>query len=164
MGEAENFGELVSLIWEWGAKVILSLSVLTLIVAGFIYMSAGGEEEKVSQAKEVGTGAIIAATIVLFSGVLQTFIKKPLEGIEPGEAELTGFPQVIETTSNLLLTFVGGFAVLILVFNGIQYMFAKGDPEKLNKAKNQSKYAIIGLIFAVLAYFIIGFVINFWTG
>lgn len=53
LGEADNFGELLSLIWSWGLKIILPLSILTLIVAGFMYMSSEGDEEKLTQAKEV---------------------------------------------------------------------------------------------------------------
>lgn len=164
LGEADNFGELVSLFWTWSAKVILTLSVLTLIAAGFMYMSAGGSESKVNQAKDVGQGAIIASIIVLFSGVLQRFLKAPTEEIAPGEAQLNELPNVIQNVANTLLSFVGAFAVLVLVINGVQYMLANGDEEKLNKAKRHSKYAVFGLVFAVLSYTIMSVVVNFWIG
>jgi len=164
LGEADNFGDLVSLIWSWGIKIILPISILVLIVSGFMYMASEGNEEKIAQAKEVSSGAIISATILLFSGVLKNVLQKPLQGIETGDADLNSLPQVIQNTSNLMLTFVGAFAVFTLVYNGIQYMFAGGDQEKLDKAKNHSKYAVIGLIIAVLAYYIVDFVISFWIG
>lgn len=163
LGEADNFGELVSLIWSFGAKVILTLSVLTLIVSGFFYISAGGDGEKLNQSKNIGTGAIIAATLVLFSGVLQRLIQKPLQNISPGKTELTDLPNVIMNVSNLLLAFVGGFAAIVLIYNGIQYMLAKGELEKIEKAKKQTQYALIGLLVSVLAYYAIGFLIRFWT-
>lgn len=164
LGEADNFGELVSLVWSWGLKVILPLSVVTLIIAGFMYMSSGGDENKVSQAKQVWTGSIISATILLFSGVLKNFIQKPLEGIDQGNATLNSLPLVIQNVSNLLLTFVGAFALVVLVYNGIKYMLASGEPEKIEKAKKQTKYAVIGLVIAVLAYYLIDFLIGFWVG
>lgn len=162
LGQADNFGELVTLIWNWGAKIILSFSVLTLIIAGFFYVSAGGEIEKINQAKQVGLGSIIAASIVLFSGVLKTIIQKPLDNFKPGETELSDLTQVVLNISNLLLTFVASFAVLVLILNGVQYMLAKGEEEKIEKAKRNSKYAVWGLIIAVSAYYIIGYVVDFW--
>ena len=164
LGEAENFWELVSLVWTWGLKVILPLSILTMIVAWFMYISSEGDEEKLSQAKQISRGSIISVTILLFSGVLKNFLQKPLQDIDSGDATLNSLPNVIQNTSNLLLTFVWGFAVFILVYNGIQYMVAAGDPEKIDKAKRQTRYAIIGLLMAVLAYYLIDFVIGFWVG
>lgn len=162
LGEAENFGELVSLFWTWWLKLILPLAILTMIFAGFMYMSSSGDEEKLSQAKQIAQGSIISVTILFFSGALKTFLQKPLDGIDAGEANLNRLPEVIQNTSNLLLTFVGGFAVVVLVYNGIQYMTASGDPEKINKAKRQTRYAVIGLLLSVLAYYLIDFVIGFW--
>lgn len=162
LGNVNNFGELISLIWKWAAQVILTLSVLTLIVAGFMYMSAGGDEFKVNQSKEVGQGAIIAATIVLFSGVLQRFFRAPTESINPGEADLNQLPLVIQNVANTFLSFVGAFAIFVLVYNGIQYVLAKGEEEKLNRAKRHSKYAIFGLLFSILSYAIVNALISFW--
>lgn len=153
---------MISLIWTWGLKIILPMAVVAAVIAGFMYMSADGDEEKLSKSKETLTGAGISVTIVLFSGVLQNFVKKPLEGIEPGSSGLNTLPQVIQNVSNLLLTLVGAFAVFVLVNNGVQYMLSSGDTEKIAKAKRQSKYALIGLVVAVLAYFIIDFVVGFW--
>lgn len=163
LGEADNFWELVSLFWSWGLRIILPLSVLTLIVAGFMYMSSGGDENKVSDAKQVWTWSIISATILLFSGVLKTFIQKPLANIEQGGGTLNTLPQVIQNISNLLLTLVWAFAAVVLIYNGIQYMLAAGDQEKIDKAKKQLKYALIGLIIAVSSYYLINLLINFWV-
>lgn len=161
LGEADNFGELVSLIWTWGLKIVLPLAILSMVVAGFMYMSSDGDEEKLSQAKQLSRGSIISVTILLFSGVLQNLLQKPAEDVD---SDLSSLPEVIQNTSNLLLTFAGAFAAAILVYNGIRYMTASGDPDKINKAKRQTRYALIGLIVTVLAYYLIDFVIGFWVG
>ncbi len=42
-------------------------------------------------------------------------------------------------------------------------MLAAGDQEKIDKAKKQLKYALIGLIIAVSSYYLINLLINFWV-
>ena len=55
-----------------------------------------------------------------------------------------------------LLSIIGGIALLMIVLGGIFYIFAGANPEAQGKAKKTFNYAIIGLIFVLISYAIIG--------
>jgi hypothetical protein len=57
-----------------------------------------------------------------------------------------------------LLVFSGLFALFIFIFGGYKYINAAGDPKKLEGARNNLIYGIIGLIIILLSFFIINVV------
>lgn len=58
----------------------------------------------------------------------------------------------INGLTNLLLTYATGLALVLLVFAGVYYMTAGGNPAMQTKAKKMVTYIIIGLIIIVLSY------------
>lgn len=68
--------ELVVKILNWliGASVILC--VVMLIVSGFLYMTSGGNEDKVSKATKTLVNAIIGLVISFIAVMLVNFILK----------------------------------------------------------------------------------------
>ena len=60
--------------------------------------------------------------------------------------------QAIDRLSSLLLSYVGGFALLLLVATGVYYMTAQGDPDRQARAKNSFSYIMMGLILVMLSY------------
>jgi len=75
-------------------------------------------------------------------------------------------PQASASPSNLgkifiiAFTIIGGIALLFLVIAGLRYIFARGNPETIQKAKNQIQYSLIGLIIAAMAAAIVNYVIG----
>lgn len=65
---------------------------------------------------------------------------------------------------NWLLFAVGVISVIMLIVGGIKYATSAGDSNKVTSAKNTIMYAIIGLAVAVLAFAIVGFVVNTLNG
>ncbi len=154
LGEVEDFGDLISKIWSWGFVVILSLSVAMIVVGGFIYMMSSGSDEKVEQAKEIINGALISTGIVLFSGVIQRLLAQPTDTLDrKGETlKLGQLPEAIKNATNIMLTMIGGFALVMLIISGYRYVTSKGDVEKLDRAKKGMMYSIIGLGVALGAF------------
>ena len=64
---------------------------------------------------------------------------------------------VVRFTNFLALT-IGSFAFLAIVIGGIFLLTAAGREEQITRGKDIIKYAIIGLVFAMLAYFIVAFI------
>lgn len=56
---------------------------------------------------------------------------------------------------NFALTLMGSIAIIILIIGGFQMMFSQGNQQKLDEAKDVVKYAVIGIIVALLSYVII---------
>lgn len=69
--------------------------------------------------------------------------------------------------SRLLITIIKWFyyvlfivAVLMIIWAAFLFVTSKGDPKKTEAAKNMIKYAIIGMVVALLSYVIVQFIQN----
>lgn len=67
---------------------------------------------------------------------------------------------IISKVVQLLAILIGIVAVIMVIIGGFKYVMSSGNPESINSAKNTILYAIIGLVVAVLAQYIIIFVIS----
>lgn len=78
-----------------------------------------------------------------------------------GQAEsLFGQGGMFQVVTNVMLFLIGAVSVIMLIIGGIRYTISNGDQGAVQSAKNTIMYAIIGLIVALLAYAIVGFVTN----
>jgi hypothetical protein len=153
LGDVEDFGQLVTKIWGWGFAIILPLSIGMIIVGGFFYMASQGNDEKIDQAKQIINGSFISTGILLFSAVIQKFLSQPTAQLNTnGPVTVSQLPEAIKNTVNILLSFVGGFAIIMIIYSGYQYVSSRGDYDKLNHAKKGLTYALIGLAIAVGSY------------
>jgi len=66
----------------------------------------------------------------------------------------------INTIVNIMLYALGIGAVIMLIIGGFQYIFSTGNSEKAGKARGTIINALIGLIFALLAFVIVNFIIK----
>lgn len=66
----------------------------------------------------------------------------------------------ISTIINAVIFVIGIVAVIMIILGGISYATSQGDPAKVKKGKDTILYGIIGLIVALLAFAIVGFVLN----
>jgi hypothetical protein len=73
------------------------------------------------------------------------------------------FQGVIKNVISAFLGMVGAFALLVFVYAGITWMTA-GSSERVQKAKDAMKYAVIGLAIIAFSYVISSFMINALTG
>ena len=66
----------------------------------------------------------------------------------------------IQSGINILLFVVGAVSVLMIILSGVYYVTSMGDSAKVKKAKDTLLYSVIGLIVAIMAYAIVGFVVS----
>lgn len=78
------------------------IAILIIMYAGFLWMSSGGEEEKISQARTILKNGVIGLVIILSAWGIATFIISRLAGAMDGSA-----PPVIPPGSGPGLTGVG---------------------------------------------------------
>jgi hypothetical protein len=70
------------------------------------------------------------------------------------------FRSTLQKIINILLFIIGIIAVIVIVISGIQYVTSGGNAEQASKAKNGIIFAVVGIIVAVMAYAIVGFVVD----
>ena len=63
----------------------------------------------------------------------------------------------------LVMTILGAVAVIMIVIGGIKYTISQGDSSALTSAKNTILYSVIGLVVAISATAIIGFVSSYFA-
>lgn len=106
---------------------------------------------------------------VLLVGIVLSFLALPLlvsarVGTTPPTPPITSGEDIVAVLEGItvwLYTIVGTLAILMLIIGGIMYMTAGGDEEKVGKAKNVLKYAVIGLVIALLAYGVKSIILSF---
>lgn len=59
---------------------------------------------------------------------------------------------------SMLIQVAGLIAVFMIIYGGIRYMTSQGEPENIQAAKKTLMYAIGGLILAILASTLVGFI------
>lgn len=78
-------------------------------------------------------------------------------GVPTGGLYTTG-ETILQNSMTILLIFVMLFALIFLILGGIQWSMSGGDKEAVQKARNKIVYALVGLVLALLALFIINFI------
>lgn len=67
---------------------------------------------------------------------------------------------VIENITNILLFAIGVIAVIVIIIGGIKYTTSNGDASRTKSAKDTILYAVVGLVFAIMAWGIVSFVVG----
>lgn len=73
-------------------------------------------------------------------------------------------PDTSDTLKTIFLTFfvsVGALAVILMIIAGIRYITARDDATKVQAAKNDIKYILIGLVIAGMGAAVVNWVIGF---
>ena len=66
----------------------------------------------------------------------------------------------LQTVFFIIYAIIAAIALFVIVLAGARYVFSKGEPDNIQKAKNELKYALMGLVLAALAATVVNFVIN----
>ncbi len=116
----------------------------------------------------------IAFVFLSFSPVYaDTSFQEGLEqaGAETGHANDSYFFQSDSLPENIgkffklfFVWFVGFIFLIVTIYAGIIWMTARGNEEKIEKAKNILKNAIVGIIVAMMAYGIFVLVFEVFSG
>ena len=68
--------------------------------------------------------------------------------------------QVVQNGLNILYYIVGAVAVIMIIIAGLTMITSAGNAEAVKKAKNTILYAVIGIVFVLLAFTITHFIIG----
>ena len=71
---------------------------------------------------------------------------------------------VVKNIISILFWIIGILAVIVIIYAGITFITAAGNPSKVAQAKTMIIYAAIGLVVAILAYAIVNFVVGASSG
>lgn len=164
-------------IWQIVVNIATDITVIAsylvlgyVIYAGYLYMFSSGESAKVAAGKKTLVHAFIGLAIVLSANLIMNSIRFALLGSSGKfncDLGTGGDPSQCAQSYDVVLNVIGWVigiagivAVIFVVYGGISYITSKGDPGKLQKAKDAILYALIGLAIVGLAEIITAFVSN----
>lgn len=79
------------------------------------------------------------------------------QGVNLGNRDLKA---TIASIINLILSFLGVLAVLIILLGGFKWMTSQGSSDKVDEAKKLIGEGVVGLVIIFAAYAIASFVLN----
>ncbi len=68
--------------------------------------------------------------------------------------------KLVKNIIDLLFYAAGVVAVIAIIYGGIKFIVADGDASKIKGGRDTIMYAVVGLVVAIMAYSIVGFVIG----
>lgn len=72
--------------------------------------------------------------------------------------------EIVRVGVTLLLIAAVIWALVFLIWGGIEWSSSSGDKEKLQKARLRLTYAIVGLLIALLSFFVLNLIGGFFGG
>ena len=119
----------------------------------------------------------IVLAIVFFAATIPVFADSALGGLDDaagqgylgnnsdidGSGIITSIPGAIGRIVGVALSFVGLAFFILMIYGGFVWMFARGNDQDVQKAKDIIQSAIIGLIIVLAAYAITMFIGNALT-
>jgi magnesium-transporting ATPase (P-type) len=110
--------------------------------------------------------ALLVAAIVVTVPVAPVYAKCPgttaaeqLQcGADAASGDKTPLQTYIKRIVEILTYVIGAVSVVYIIIGAFKYVTANGEAASITSAKNTILYAVIGLVVAVTAYAIVGFV------
>jgi|GEM_PF-4919415 len=81
--EISWIGEYIKGIYEYSISIAAILATVVLMAAGLIWLTSGGSQDKIGQAKKIISGSLIGLTLILGSYVILNFINPNLISFPP---------------------------------------------------------------------------------
>jgi len=140
-------------IYEVVAYISGALAILMIVIAGFKYLSSGGNEENMKKAKNQ---IIYAGIGLMLIGIAEFAVKDvifPQQGTQLPDVEKTKL--LIISITNFIAGFITTLAAVMYIYGGYIYVTAFGNEEANSKAKKIIIGATIGLVLAMGAFAIV---------
>ena len=95
--------------------------------------------------------------------ILKNIASSLTDGFTNGAQEqagggVKGSNSIVQEVITVLVWIVGIASVIVIIYGGILFTTSAGDSGKVKKGKDAILYGIVGLIIAILAYVIVGFI------
>jgi hypothetical protein len=139
--QSKSFLQLAYRIANYVFYAVIPIAVIFIIWSGILFLAAGGNEERVTKAKRSITYSVVGLAIALIGGGFVTLLQSITgSNVSTAQAVVDAFGRLANA-----MYYVGpAIAVIFLTWTGITYMMAGGDERKIEEAKKQLFWAIIG--------------------
>ena len=153
----------VAAVFEMLLQLAGIAAVAFVIWGGITYITGRGQPDKIAQARDTIINAVTGLIITVMAARIVGFIAGRFSGSSDSTFLLPNVSAdsgALSTILSVVFQLVGALAVIFVVYGGITYARANGDPGTIKEAKNTIMYALIGLAVAIFAQAIVLFVFD----
>jgi len=129
-----------------------------IVIGSIIYMTAAGDEGKVTTGKTIITAALVGLALALAA---PSFLKQIGEILGWGgtnsaaASSAKSIAEILTNILNFLLSVIGVIGIIMLVVGGLMYLTAAGDEDRIKTGKKIVTYSLIGISVALAALVIV---------
>lgn len=135
-----------------------TILVILIFYAGMKLVTADGDEEVMSDAKNTFKYSFIGVLIIMIAKPLVTQIFYPQLGlVDIGKTQVENFLAEAFGVLEYLLQFLGILVFVAFVYASINYLISASDDGKRESAKNILIWSVIGMIIILFSYSIVMF-------
>ncbi len=158
----EKAVESIAMILVNSAEVLLgTVLVILVFYAGIQLVTADGDDETITQAKNTFKYSFIGILIIMLAKPLVTQVFYPNKGdTHPGTSQVQAFLTEAFGVLEYILQFMGILVFISFVYASILYIISGTDDEKRSQAKDILIWTAIGMVIIVFSYSIIMFFIG----
>ena len=182
LGETSDVHTLIDKILNFLLGIALVLTPIMIVYAGFLYITAAGNEEKIKTANKVLIWTLIGLAVVLIAKGVPALIKEflgtsfvPLVFAQELNNTSSTMPEIpdtsniniwviLDTALNWFFGITLAIAVIMLIYAGFTFITSDGNSAKLQTASKILIFALIGVAIALLAKGLPTLIQNFLEG
>ena len=125
--------------------IAMPLAILMIIYSGLLFVTAGGNEEKIKKAKRNLSWTLLGVLIILSANVLITYIQSLLSG--QGGGQVQTFLSSLKAPLNQLILTVFALATVYFIWGIVMFMRASGsgDEQGITTGKRHMVWGIVGM-------------------
>ena len=157
--KADSFVELITNIADFLLKLAIPVAFFMMVIAGFRFAAAQGNEEKLTTARRNLMYTIIGIAVVFASKILVSYISSLLEGGSSGP--IRTFINKLQSTLYLIIGFLFTLVTVYFIWGIIQYVGAGGGEEKITIGKRHMIWGIVGMTIMAAAWPIVSLIVNY---
>lgn len=135
------------------------------IYGGIMMLTSGGNEKRVSQAKEILKWTTLGLVFIFLAGAILRFVYQSFKKTDFTDVSASiglGTASLSKTAINTLNTVIGLLGIVgvtMVIWSGYQWLTAAGNEQRVERAKQIMTGAIIGLVIILLSWAIVRFVL-----
>lgn len=165
--QSRLFNRTTTIIITFIKYIAGAFCVLSLTKTGLRLVTHSSEEDELTVDKQNLFYSFLGLFLIMISDTVVNRVFFKIRDRFPGTGGVDVFPDVSEGvkliagTTNLLVSFVGPLAVIVLLVSGFIYVTAGGEDQRQETAKKMILYSVVGLIiiygaYAIVSTFILG--------
>jgi len=152
------FESVITIIINTLEILLGTILVILIFYAGMKLVTADGDEEVMSNAKNTLKYSFIGVLIIMIAKPLVTQVFYPQLGlVDIGKTQTENFLAEAFGILEYLLQFLGILVFVAFVYASINYLISASDSEKRESAKNILIWSVIGMIIILFSYSIVMF-------